>query len=253
MVGTFVLANESNANGVRPLVLWYSGCKDYGTTLYHGDARLAPHTEEAPLNAPDVLRERTKNCPKVSDHKDLFDAVVVRPTCVFGYCSSSYYGPILDYAASEKAKGIDALTIPGNPNSIMLATHVDDCAEAYLSLAEFSDTAALANSLFNISSYRYETLSEIADALAIEYGFNNGTQFVPISEAEPSFPKALYFVFSFNQWVGSEKIRKRSGWKDRRQLFSQNLHDHRLAYGRFKEGGHGNFISMQKRMGGNFQ
>lgn len=36
----------------RPLVIFTSGCKDYGTTLYDGHPDLQPHTEESPLNHP---------------------------------------------------------------------------------------------------------------------------------------------------------------------------------------------------------
>nr|RBQ82982.1 hypothetical protein FVER53263_02567 [Fusarium verticillioides] len=245
------LAQKSNENGVRPLVLWSSGCKDYGMTGLHGTPGLAPHTEESPLNAPEILKERTTNSARVFDFTELFDAVVIRPTCVFGY-SNSYYGAIFDYAANQRETGSDVLRIPGDPNSIMHATHVDDCGEAYISLARLDDRRAVGGQFFNVSGYRYETLKEVAGAVAKEYGFDRGVQFVPASEAEASFPPGLHFVFSFSQWVGSEKLRSLTGWKDKRALFSQGIHAHRLAYEAYKGRGHGNVAEVQKRIGGNF-
>ncbi|KAF5551571.1 hypothetical protein FNAPI_7406 [Fusarium napiforme] len=245
------LAQKSNENGVRPLVLWSSGCKDYGVTSLHGTPGLSPHTEESSLNAPEMLRERTMNSARVFDFTDLFDAAVIRPTCVFGY-SNSYYGAIFDYAADQRDKGSEVLRIPGDANSIMHATHVDDCGEAYLSLAELDDRRAVGGQFFNVSGYRYETLKEVAEAVAEEYRFAKGVQFVPASEAEPSFPPGLHFVFSFSQWVGSEKLRSLTGWKDKRALFSKGIHAHRLAYEAYKGRGYGNVVEVQKRIGGNF-
>ncbi|KAF5621497.1 hypothetical protein F52700_10917 [Fusarium sp. NRRL 52700] len=245
------LADKSHENGVRPLVLWSSGCKDYGMTGLHGTPGLAPHTEKSPLKAPEVLKERTANAARVLDFPELFDAAVIRPTCVFGY-SNSYYGAIFDYAAGQREKGSEVLRIPGDPDSIMHATHVDDCAEAYLFLAELDDRRAVGGQFFNVSGYRYETLAEVAGAVAKEYGFKGGVQFVPASEAEPSFPPGLHFVFSFSQWVGSEKLRSLTGWKDKRALFSKGIHAHRMAYEAYKGLGHANVAEIQKRIGGNF-
>lgn len=245
------LAEKSNENGVRPLVLWSSGCKDYGKTGLHGTPGLVPHTEASPLNVPEILKERTTNTAKVFNYTELFDAAVIRPTCVFGY-SNSYYGAIFDYAADQREKGSEVLRIPGDPNSIMHSTHVDDCGRAYVSLAELDDRRAVGCQFFNVSGYRYETLEEVAGAVAKEYGFDRGVQFVPASEAEPSFPPGLHFVFSFSQWVGSDKLRSLTGWKDKRELFSKGIHAHRLAYEAYKGRGKANVAEIQKRIGGNF-
>ena len=246
-----IIAEKSNENGVRPLVLWSSGCKDYGMTELHGAPGLAPHTEDSPMNPPDVLKERTAHCDKVFGYTNLFDAVVLRPTCVYGY-TSSYYGPMLDFVASELQKGNKVLRIPGDPNSIMHAVHIDDAAEAYLALATHPDRSAISGQAFNISSHRYETLQEVASALAQEYGFTSGVEFIPAAEADESFPPGLHFVFSFSQSVGSNKIRALTGWKDCRMLFTEGLHVYRLAYEAMKEVGHGNIGEMRKRIGGNF-
>ncbi|KAF4336399.1 hypothetical protein FBEOM_9732 [Fusarium beomiforme] len=245
------LAEKSNQNGVRPVVLWSSGCKDYGMTDLHGTPGLAPHTEDSPRNAPEVLKERTTNSVRVFDYSDLFDAAVIRPTCVFGY-SNSYYGAIFDYAAAQKESDFQVLRIPGDANSIMHATHVDDCGEAYVSLAEHGDRRAVAGQFFNISGHRYETLEEVAEAVAKEYGFKEGVQFVPASEAEASFPPGLHYVFSFSQWVSSEKIRSLTEWTDKRAIFSEGIHAHRLAYEAYKNRGHANIAEIQRRIGGNF-
>ncbi|RGP67893.1 hypothetical protein FLONG3_8361 [Fusarium longipes] len=242
-----ILAVQSNREGVRPLVLWSSGCKDYGTTALHSVPGLRAHTEDSPLNAPEILKERTVNSAKVFDYTNLFDATVLRPTCVFGY-SSSYYGAIFDYAEAQRGVHSQVLRVPGNANSIMHATHVDDCGDAYVSLAEHKDRGAIVGQFFNISSHRYETLDEIATSMAKEYGFEKGVSFVPPDEAEPSFPHGLHFVFSFSQWVGSDKLRSLTGWKDRRALFSEGIHSYRLAYEAFKGRRHDNVAEIQRRI-----
>ncbi|KAF4451761.1 hypothetical protein F53441_5295 [Fusarium austroafricanum] len=246
------LAERSSQDGVRPLVLWSSGCKDYGMTALHGTPGLVPHVEDSPMNGPELLKERTTSSVKVFDYVDLFDAAVIRPTCVFGY-SSSYYGAMFDYATAQRESGSQVLRIPGAANSIMHATHVDDCGEAYVSLAEHDDRSAVGGQFFNISGHRYEILEEVGASVAKEYGFEKGVQFVPATEAEPSFPPGLHTVFSFSQWVGSERLRSLTGWKDRRALFSEGIHAHRLAYEAYKSRGHANVAEIQKRIGGNFK
>ncbi len=46
------LGERSNIQGVRPLVLFTSGCKDYGVIGLDGDQDMHLHTEKSPLNAP---------------------------------------------------------------------------------------------------------------------------------------------------------------------------------------------------------
>ena len=212
------LAKTSNAHGIRPLVLWTSGCKDYGTTAVHGSPDLAPHTEDSPLHSPPLLRERTASCPRIFQH-DSFDAVLLRPTCVYGY-SSSYYGGLFDYAAASK----DELVVPADENSIMHATHVDDCAEAYVVIAQ-RPREEVAGQMYNISGERYETVREVCTALAKEYGLK--VRFAV--EAGSEFPTGLHFVLGFSQWVGSDKIRK-LGWRDVRAAFSDDMGVYRKAY-----------------------
>jgi hypothetical protein len=37
-------------------------------------------------------------------------------------------------------------------------------------------------------------------------------------------------LLGFSQWTGSDKLRKLTGWKDHRQLFSKGLKQYGLAY-----------------------
>ena len=242
------LSKTSNEHGVRPLVLWSSGCKDYGLSPLHGEPGLAPHTEETPLNPPaEPIKQRAETSLRIHDHKDHFDGVILRPTSVYGY-TSSYYGAMMDYASQQAASGEPALRIPVQPNVPMHAAHVDDCAEAYVALAEHNDRSAVAGQAFNISAFRYETVHEIVTALAAEYGFVEGVKFLKPEEAGAWFPKSLFFALSFPQWVGSEKIRKLTGWTDRRMLFSENVKAYRLAYEAEEAKGHGNITLVRERM-----
>lgn len=246
------LAERSKGNGVRSLVLWSSGCKDYGTTDVHGAPGLCKHTEASPTNPPEFLRQRTENCLHIFDHGKTFDAVLLRPTSVFGR-SSSYYGAMLSWVATEAAVQANTLRIPTNPDNIMHATHVDDCGTAYLAIAEHANRSAIVGKSFNISAYRYETAREMGEALAKEYGFKGGVEFVPTDEAPSSFPEGLRIVFNFSQWVGSDDIRQLTGWTDRRPMFSENLSVYRRAYEAARTRGNTNINAIETRISSNFK
>jgi nucleoside-diphosphate-sugar epimerase len=249
------LAKTSNANGVKPLVLWSSGSKDYGTSPLHGDPELAPHTEESPLRPPiEAVRSRFETALRIFDekyHQNLFDGVVLRPTNVYGY-SSSYYAGMLEYAEKGKVKGKDVLTLVADPNTPLHALHVDDCADAYVALAEHHDRAAVAGQAFNIASHRYETTLEVGQALAKEYGYAGGVRFVSDTEgitADGDDAGTVDILFKFPQWVGSDKLRTLTGWHDKRMLWSENLTAYRLAYEAERANGHENIELSLKRLG----
>ena len=189
-----VLATIANRHGVRPLVLFTSGCKDYGMTRWHGSQGLAPHTEESALKPPPFLADRASHAVKVFDHADLFDAVLLRPTSVYGY-SSSHYGQMFDLAAKAAVNGI--LEIPADQKTIMHAIHVDDCAEAYVTIAE-ANREVVKGQCYNISGDRYETLEEVANALVKEYKIAYGVMF-PHVWVEKKFD-SLQPVLGFSQW-----------------------------------------------------
>ncbi|KAK7224388.1 hypothetical protein V2G26_012391 [Clonostachys chloroleuca] len=227
-----LLSGKSNANGVRPLVLWTSGCKDYGSTDLDGAVGLSPHIESSPLNTPSILIPRAQFSLKILEHTDLFDAAVLRPTNVFGY-SSSMYGIIFDFAASAAADGAQSLTLVDvNPRTIIHAMHIDDCASAYVALAEHPDRGSVSGQCFNISGREYDTVEEVMNALTKEYNFPNPPRFVSGSEAPDLKPKdqLMQLLFGFSQWVGSDKLRKVTGWEDKRIIFSQNLGVYRRSY-----------------------
>lgn len=219
------LAHASNEAGIRPLVIFTSGCKDYGTTGLDGSDVLSPHTEESPLNAPPVLAARAAHAVKLFDHKDLFDAVVFRPSTLYGG-SASFYGPIFDKAAKAAENGVLELT--ADPKSIMHGTHVDDCAEAYVAIAEHADRKTVKGQCYNISGGRYETLGEVSNALVEEYKIKGGVKYVP--EKAMTGVDVVQMLTGFSQWVGSEKLRRDVGWRDKRQPFSEAVHTYRMAY-----------------------
>ncbi|MCJ1460806.1 hypothetical protein MMC28_011188 [Mycoblastus sanguinarius] len=215
------LAKASNASGVQPLVMFTSGCKDYGMTGLHGSEDLSPHTENSPL----VALDRANHAIKIFDHSDLFDAVVLRPTTLYGL-SGSFYGPIFDLASKAAEKGVLELT--ADPNSIMHGTHVDDCAAAYVNIAEHHDRSAVKGQCYNISGRRYETLDDVAQVLAKEYKIPGGVKYLP--EKQKKGIDVVQMLIGFSQWVGSDKLRHDVGWKDKRQLFSEALPLYKRAY-----------------------
>lgn len=245
------VAEASNARGVRPLVLFTSGCKDYGMTGFDGSPDLAPHTEASPLKPPSGLAARTYNSVKVFEQTQPYDAVVLRPTTVYGR-SGSYYGTFFEMAQRAKDSG-QPLRLPADPRSVVHGTHVDDCAEAYVMLAEHRDRSRIAGQCYNISSHRYETLEEIAQALAAEYHLSpNSIVFEPIPE-EKLTPDGVLgdevdvaaALVGFSQWVGSQKLREDSGWTDKKPLFSERIRAYRIAYEQAAESGHSNVARVK--------
>ncbi|KAJ5139687.1 hypothetical protein N7448_003095 [Penicillium atrosanguineum] len=220
------LSVTSNQEGTRPLVLFTSGCKDYGmSSSLHGSPGLEPHTEESPIKAPEMLRPRAENAPKVFEYPELFDGAVLRPTTIYGL-SGSYYGILFDFAEEAAKGGILILSAP--PTSILHGCHVDDCAEAYVALAEHEDRQAVAGQCFNISGRQYETLEHVANSLVKEYDISGGVKFV---ESTPNDAVELdNLVIKFPQWVSSDKIRKLTGWEDKRPLFTEGVHVYRASF-----------------------
>ncbi|OBT45135.1 hypothetical protein VE00_04292 [Pseudogymnoascus sp. WSF 3629] len=210
------LAKLSNGAGIKPLVIFTSGCKDYGPGDLDGASNMKPHTEETSLKAPPSLMSRTLNALKFLEYQDLFDAVVARPTNVHGY-SSSYYGLFIDLALAAKEKNTK-LMLPGDPRTIMHSVHVDDCAEAYLAIAEHPDRKQVAGEIFNISpGQKYETLNRVASALQKVFQLENGVDCIAQELS------AANVLFAWSQWVGSEKIRELTGWKDTRPMFAEDM------------------------------
>lgn len=240
------LSATSTAHGVQPLVIFSSGCKDYGIgPHYDGESGLAPHTEESPLNAPKVLENRAHWALRFLGENDSFSPVVVRPTNVYGR-SASYYRAFFEVAANC-ARSKQPLLLPVPPSSICHALHVDDCGDAYVAIAGHTRREEVQGQVFNISSRRYETVDEISKALADEYGIAAGLKYVSSEELAPGgnpWPPAL---IDFPQWTGSEKLRSVTGWSDVRPLFTEALHVYRVAYEAALAAGHENIEKIKER------
>ncbi|KAH6674222.1 hypothetical protein B0J14DRAFT_589551 [Halenospora varia] len=223
------LAITSNKHSIRPFILFTSGCKDYGMSSYLASSPgLEPHTELSPINPPPFAVDRATYAVKIFENSDLFDACVLRPTNVFGY-SSSYYSAF--FSAAEEALENGVFEIKEEKETILHACHVDDCGDSYVSLA-LAPREKVKGECFNISSYRYETLDEISEALVKEYGIKDGVKFVDGKWPEGSRPDLVRerMVLGFSQWVESDKIRTLTGWEDKRLLFSRGMKQYRIAY-----------------------
>lgn len=217
--------------GERLLVLFSSGCKDYGMTGRHGDPDLSAHTESSPLNVLQILEPRAVNVAALLEEtitrnsKLPFDMSVLRPTNVYGY-GSSHYGALF-YFMEKGAAENDALKVFADPNNIMHSTHVDDCADAYVTLAEHPRRDEVKGQAFNISNSRYETVGEVLQVLSRSYGVTIEHQ--PQIRGSP-MPAVIEALLQYTQWVSSEKIRSITGWKERRSLFIDGIEEYRLAY-----------------------
>lgn len=228
------VGNRSWENArVRTLVLFSSGCKDYGMTGKHGDADLAPHTESSPLDVSrlPLLRARTESATGLLEEGNKgnlpFDVVVLRPTNVYGY-GSSYYGSLFAWADKAKKDGNKVLKVAADPNVIVHSTHVDDCALAYLSLAEHPNRDEIKSQAFNISNARYETVREVCEALAKSYELS--IEYEEPGPFENIVPGMIEGVIQYTQWVSSDKIRQLTGWKEQRAYFSAAIAQYRMAF-----------------------
>jgi nucleoside-diphosphate-sugar epimerase len=212
----------------KPLVIFTSGCKDYGMTSMHGDPNLAPHTETSPMNPPELLRPRTNAAlDMLTNHADDFDCVVTRPTTLYGR-SGSYYSYFFSLCERAKEESDGVLELPADANAILHGTHIDDVAAAYLAIAT-APHERVAGQSYNISGHRYETLAEILPVMEKSHGIK-----VVLRDARPedmeTFGLYVMALSSFPQWVGSDKIRADLGWVDVKPLFHEGYDLYRKAY-----------------------
>lgn len=210
--------------GSRPLVMFTSGCKDYGKmALKDGDAGLKPHTESSPMNPPAPLVARCDfGLSLMNARHARYDATVLRPTIVYGN-SSSHYGSLFDLAANSES----VLVLKAVPEAIMHSLHVDDCGDAYVSIAEHPRREEVIQQAFNISNAEYETARQIGEALAGAYGLT--LAFEPMA-GETQVVGGAHSLANFWQWVGSAKLRGLTGWRERRPTFVLGIKEYRLAY-----------------------
>lgn len=237
---------EADGTTVKPLVIFTSGCKDYGTSLRHGDPGLEPQTENSPLNPLPPIRVRCEASVTIFDHEDTFDAVLTRPTTLYG-STMTYYAPLFDAAMQAAATESKELTLKTDPNSILHGTHVFDVANAYVTIAS-SPREKVAGQAFNISSHRYETAREVVGAIGRSYGIN--VQFLgrqPFSKDSIDF---LQFLVDVPQWVDSTKLRSVTGWEDWMPLFTEDFERYRGVYEAFASSGHERIAVMTERTSG---
>jgi len=233
--------------GTKPLVIFSSGCKDYGTTLRDGEPGLAPHTEDSPLNPPALLARRAECALSMLSYTEDFDAVVTRPTTLFGR-SGSYYSFFFLLAEQAKTKTDGVLTLNSTPDAILHGTHVDDVAAAYVALAS-APRDVVTGQVYNISSRRYETLGEIVPVVENSHKIK-----VVLSgpRLEDKGSDSMNIIVNFPQWVGSEKLRRHTGWTDRKPLFHQAYDVYRRAYEKAAEDQNEQFQRVAGRVDGFF-
>lgn len=179
-------------------------------------------------------------------HSADFDAIVLRPTTLYGY-SGSYYAPFFVLAQQALDSGSGILKLNGHPNSILHGTHVSDVASAYLSLA-CAPRAAVVGQVFNIASQRYETLHKIGDAVAKSYGLEVRYTYPGKAERPEDLKSFLVYLVDFSQWVGSEKIRETTRWRERKHLFAAGFETYRAAYEQAKRDGDEGVVRMERNL-----
>lgn len=142
-------------------------------------------------------------------------------TCVYGE-SSSHCGMLFDLASRSDS----VLELIVDPNTIMHSVDVDDCAEAYVALAEHPRREEVAQQAFNISHASYETAGQVGEALASAYGLK--LRLVPPQAELPLL--SVHALAQFSQWVSSDRLRTLTGWTERKPNFSEGIKEYRLTY-----------------------
>ncbi|KXH66975.1 NAD dependent epimerase/dehydratase [Colletotrichum salicis] len=207
-------ARVIEAGGNKPLVIFTSGCKDYGVgPHFDGEASLSPHTEDLPIIPPPMLAPRAENATKIFDHTDVLRPVLLRPTNVYGRSASHYAGLFLVVAAA--AQSGKPLVFPSKPNPVLGAVHIDDCGEAYVAVVTQPDQDSIMGQIFNISAHRYETVDEVGQALVKEYNIEAGLSCVEPQDWIPGDHPWLMMLLGFPQWTDSSKLRKVAGWENK--------------------------------------
>ncbi|KAF5003328.1 hypothetical protein FDECE_10113 [Fusarium decemcellulare] len=226
------LSISSSANGVRPLVIFTAGSKDYGVGPHlSDDPGVAPHDELSELRPPLFAAPRVQYSPKIFESNNPFAAVLVRPTNVYGR-ASSYYSVCFragSRAASAENPRDRILIAPAQPNWICHSLHIDDCAEAYVAIAS-APRKAVEGEVFNISSEHYETAEKIVGAIVKEYDIAGGVKYVNLEDVAADEDASLAMAIGFPQWTSSKKLRMTTGWTDHRLPFSDAFHIYRLSY-----------------------
>ncbi|KAJ4422164.1 hypothetical protein N0V82_003133 [Gnomoniopsis sp. IMI 355080] len=206
----------SATNDVTPLVIFTSGCKDYGVGPHFADdPKLAPHTEEDPINPPAILQPRANFARKIFENSDAFSPVF-------------YYSNFFEVAKKAAESG-EPLMLASQPESICHSLHVDDCGDAYVAIASHPRQIEVEGHVFNISARKYETVAELGTALVSEYGITKDLRYVDPTELADGHGW-LPFLIDFPQWTSSDKLRRVTGWSDYRPLFTESLHVYRVAY-----------------------
>ncbi|KAK4183260.1 NAD dependent epimerase/ dehydratase [Podospora australis] len=220
-----------SAGSPKPLVIFTSGCKDYGADPTHLCSQPGqpqhpkPHTEETPLNPPSIVAARAFTALKILEHTDVFRPVLVRPTNVYGRSSSFYAGFFVATSEALASSGTQEIVVPASPNMMLCALHIDDCGDAYVAIASHASLSEVEGQVFNISPHRYETAQEIEEALVREY---KGLT-VKYDESDNS-SVWLSMLAAFPQWTDSSKLRRLTGWEDKRPLFSEALGVYRRSF-----------------------
>ena len=211
-----------------------------------------PHTENSPLETLDFVRPRATYSLKILEPENaaLFDAVVLRPPNVYGY-SSSYYGMIFEWAERARAEVVEGGTTDGyevavDPRTILSAFHVDDCGEAYVALAEHPDRSQIAGKVLNVGARGYITTGKLLEALTREYDIPGGFKYTNTERAKSNVSGAIGSAIGWSQWLGSDEIRRITGWDDRRVPFIENLGVYRRAYEAAAAAGHDDFARIRE-------
>lgn len=210
---------RSRRENVQTLTLFTSCAKDYGETYMHGDSSLTPLTEESLIDprSGSVLRAYYVERLLTINRLAYRNVTVVRPVNVYGY-GASHYGEL--FAKASQSTTTFEIPLYVDPNSILHGIHVDDCAEAYVALAEHPNRQEVVKQAFNVSGREYETVNQVCKAIAesynltLRYGTDGGQ---------------LQFL-NYSQWVSSEKLRSLTGWHDKRPIFSENINLYRQSY-----------------------
>jgi nucleoside-diphosphate-sugar epimerase len=193
------LLKSAEDSGLPRLVIYTSGCWNYGNT------GREPADEGTPLNPPRMAQARVETEKTVlSANRGRVRTIIFRPGCVYGGAGS------LTAAWFGSAEKEGAARIVGDGSFRWTMVHVSDLAEAYRLAAE----SAFGGEIFNATDRSRFTVLECAGSVSSVVNGRDSVNTAPVEEAAKLLgPMAECLVL--DQHVDSSKAARLLGWQPR--------------------------------------
>ncbi|KAF8867273.1 NAD dependent epimerase/dehydratase family protein [Acephala macrosclerotiorum] len=206
--------------GIRTPKLGYIYCSGtwvHGSSHKHVNDLYPVGTSDAPTPPAEFTAWRAELEQVVLASSNVLDVMVVRPALVYGR-SCAIWSSVFETLYNAAQRGDQRVNLPVEPNSRPALIHVDDVASGFHAaidkLSLISGTGVYP--LFDLATSQ-ESMRDILDAVAMEFGFEGRVQLV--GAGEDPFAKAM--STSGNLCAGRAK--QILGWEPKRYGFVRGM------------------------------